>query len=153
MSLSGVLVFRAPLADVLVFRAPVLADLLVFRAPVLADLLVFRAPVLADLLVFRAPVLADLLAFFVPVVLAIEVLSGRRYPRGRIRVARGAPLAVDAQCSHPAAQLIAPGPGTRPDAWPCRSHGPETSPPADSTTRGTPPGAGALSHASAMMHA
>jgi hypothetical protein len=128
--LADVLAFRAPvLADVLAFRAPVLADVLAFRAPVLADVLTFRAPVLADLLTFRAPVLVDLLTFFVPVVLAIEVLSGRRNPRGRIRVARGAPLTVDTQCSHPAAHLIAPGPARARTLGLAVRMGPETCPP------------------------
>ncbi|HEV7214926.1 MAG TPA: hypothetical protein VGP33_07340, partial [Chloroflexota bacterium] len=111
------------------FRALVLADVLAFRALVLAGRLAFRALVLVDLLTFRAPVLVDLLTFFVPVVLAIEVLSGRRNPRGRIRVARGAPLTVDTQCSHPAAHLIAPGPARARTLGLAVRMGPETCPP------------------------
>jgi len=120
-----VVAFRLPdLADVLAFvvafRLPDLAAgrVVAFRLPdlaaVLAFVVAFRLPDLTAgrVVAFRLPDLADVLAFFA-VVLAIDCPFRLRLSRRSVRPALGGPLAVVAQCSHPAAQLNASGPGTQ----------------------------------------
>jgi len=88
---------------VVAFRLSGLADALTF-------LVAFRLPDLAAgrVVAFRLPDLADVLAFFAAVVLAIDCPFRLRLSRRSDRLALGGPLAVVAQCSHPAAQLNDP---------------------------------------------
>jgi hypothetical protein len=139
LAAGGLVAFRLPgLADVLAFfaafRLPDLAAgrVVAFRLPDLADVLAFfaafRLPDLADVLAFfaafrlpdlaagrvvafRLPDLADVPAFFAAVVLAIDCPFRLLLSRRSVRLVLGGPLAVVAQCSHPAPQPNAPGRG------------------------------------------
>jgi hypothetical protein len=126
LAAGRVVAFRLPdlaavLAFVVAFRLPDLAAVRVvaFRLPDLADVLAFvvafRLPDLTAgrVVALRLPDLADVLAFFAAVVLAIDCPFRLRLSRRSVRPALGGPLAVVAQCSHPAAQLNASGPGTQ----------------------------------------
>jgi len=109
----------AVLAFVVAFRLPDLAAgrVVAFRLPdlaaVLAFVVAFRLPDLTAgrVVALRLPDLADVLAFFAAVVLAIDCPFRLRLSRRSDRLALGGPLAVVAQCSHPAAQLNDPGRG------------------------------------------
>jgi hypothetical protein len=91
---------------VVAFRLSDLADVLAF-------FVAFRLPDLAAgrVVAFRLPDLADVPAFFAAVVLAIDCPFRLLLSRRSVRLALGGPLAVVAQCSHPAPQLNAPGRG------------------------------------------